>query len=109
VINRNFALLWGGQALSILGNTVFNTTLVIWIASQLAQGQPWAPLAVSGVLLAAASPAFVIGPFAGVLVDRLDKRRMMLAMDGSRACISATLILATGIIPPLAQRWRSSR
>lgn len=98
-INRNFALLWSGQALSILGNMLFNTTLVIWIASQVAKGQTWAPLAVSGVLLAAALPAFVIGPFAGVLVDRMDKRRMMLAMDSSRAVISASLILATGIIP----------
>ena len=99
LINRNYAVLWGGQALSILGNTVFNTTLVIWIASQLAMGHSWAPLAVSGVLLAAAIPAFLIGPFAGVFVDRMDKRRMMLAMDGLRAIISAVLILATGIIP----------
>lgn len=99
LINRNFAFLWGGQALSILGNVLFNTTLVIWIASQLATGQSWAPLAVSGVLLAAALPAFVIAPFAGVLVDRMDKRRMMLAMDSSRVLISAILILATGIIP----------
>ena len=99
LINRDFAVLWAGQALSILGDTVFATTLVIWIASQLATGQPWAPLAVSGVLLAAALPAFVIGPFAGVFVDRMDKRRMMLVMDGLRAIISAALILASGVIP----------
>ncbi len=99
LINRNYAVLWAGQALSIIGNMVFNTTLVIWIASQLARGQSWAPLAVSAVLLAAASPAFVIGPLAGVFVDRMDKRRMMLAMDGVRAILSAALILATGLIP----------
>ena len=99
LINRNFAVLWSGQALSILGDMVFNTTLVVWIASQLAWGQAWAPLAVSGVLLVAASPAFLIGPFAGVFVDRMDKRRMMLAMDGSRALLAAVLILASGAIP----------
>ncbi len=99
LINRDFAVLWGGQALSTIGDTVFTTTLVIWIASRLAVGQTWAPLAVSGVLLAAAIPAFVIGPFSGVFVDRMDKRRMMLVMDGLRAIISAALILATGAIP----------
>ncbi|HUY78076.1 MAG TPA: MFS transporter, partial [Ktedonobacterales bacterium] len=99
LINRNFAVLWAGQALSSIGDMVFNTTLVIWIASQLARGQSWASLAVSGVLIAAAIPAFVIGPFAGVFVDRMDKRRLMLAMDGVRVVISATLILATGVIP----------
>src|SRR5579862_2302885 len=99
LINRNFALLWSGQALSILGDMVFTTTLVVWIATQLARGQSWAPLAVTGVLLAAAIPAFLIGPFAGVFVDRMDKRRMMLVMDGMRVFIVAALILATGVIP----------
>ena len=99
LINRNFAALWSGQALSILGDMVFTTTLVVWIAAQLARGQAWAPLAVSGVLVAAAVPAFLIGPFAGVFVDRLDKRRMMLWMDGLRVVIAAALILATGVVP----------
>lgn len=99
LINRNFAALWSGQALSIIGDMVFTTTLVIWIATQVARGQAWAPLAVSGVLVAAAIPAFLIGPFAGVFVDRLDKRSMMLWMDGLRVFIAAALILATGAVP----------
>lgn len=98
LINRNYALLWSGQAISILGDMVFTTTLVIWIATQLASGQSWAPLAVTGVLLAASVPAFLVGPFAGVFVDRMDKRRMMLRMDGFRAIIVGALILATGAV-----------
>lgn len=98
-INRNFAVLWAGQALSTLGDTVFSTTLVVWIAAQLARNQPWAPLAVSGVVLAAAIPALVIGAVAGVFVDRMEKRRLMLAMDSMRALIVGALILVTGAIP----------
>ncbi|HEX3269485.1 MAG TPA: MFS transporter [Ktedonobacterales bacterium] len=106
-INRNFAVLWAGQALSILGNIVFSTTLVVWIATQLARNQPWAPLAVSGVVLAAAIPALVIGAVAGVFVDRMEKRRLMLAMDGLRALFVGALILATGVIPlPFAPNGR---
>src|SRR5262245_18605743 len=99
LINRNFAVLWAGQALSILGNTVFSTTLVVWIAAQLSKGQAWAPLAVSGVVLAAATPALVIGVYAGVFVDRVEKRRIILTMYGLRAIIVGALILATGSIP----------
>ena len=80
LINRNFALLWSGQIISVVGDFVFETTLVLWIVTRIAQGQPWAPLAVSGLLLAASVPVFIIGPLAGVFVDRWDKRRTMLGM-----------------------------
>jgi MFS family permease len=97
-INRNFALLWGGQAISNVGDFVFQTTLVLWIAAIIAKGQSWAPLAVSGVLLATFIPIFLIGPLAGVFVDRWEKRRTMLAMDATRAVLVSLLLLNTGII-----------
>jgi hypothetical protein len=57
LINCDFALLWGGQAASNLGDVLFSTTLMLWIATHLANGRSWAPLAESGVVLAAALPA----------------------------------------------------
>lgn len=93
LINRNFALLWGGQSISNVGDMVFDTTLVLWIATIIANGQSWAPLAVSGVLLATSIPIFLIGPVAGVFVDRWDKRRTMLAMDAARAILVALLLI----------------
>lgn len=99
LINRGFALLWGGQTISVLGDAIFDTTLVLWIATRIAAGQHWAPLAVSGALLAASAPIFVVGPLAGVFADRWDRRRTMLWMDALRAVLIALLILATGILP----------
>ncbi len=99
LISRNFALLWAGQSVSVVGDVVFNTTLVLWIASAIARGKPWAPLAVSGLLLAAAIPVFIVGPLAGVFADRWDKRQTMLRMDAIRALLVALLILATGVLP----------
>jgi MFS family permease len=99
LINRNFALLWGGQAISNLGDFVFDTTLVLWIAAILARGQAWAPLAVSGVLLATSVPILVFRPFLGVFVDRWDKRKTMLLMDGLRALLIALLLLAADVVP----------
>ena len=99
LINRDFALLWLGQSISIVGDLMFTTTLVIWIATGLAARQSWAPVAVSGVLMAAAAPTLLVGIFAGVFVDRARKRPLMLWMDGLRALIVAALIVASGAFP----------
>jgi MFS family permease len=97
-INRNFGLLWAGQTISVIGDYVFNTTLVIWVA-QLTLGQAWSPLAVSAVLLAASVPIALFGPLAGVFVDRWDKRRTMITTDALRVVVVALLVLATGVVP----------
>src|SRR5579883_168752 len=98
-MNRNFALLWSGGAISILGDFVFSTTLVLWIATSIAKGQPWAPLAVSGVLLATSIPIVVVGPLAGVFADRWDKRVTMMRMDSIRAVLITLLLLVSGVVP----------
>jgi len=100
-INRNFALLWGGQAVSVIGDYVFQTMLVLWITTVIARRQSWAPLAVSGALLASSVPTFLIGPVAGVFADRWDKRLLMMRMDALRAVLILFLIFATGVIPLL--------
>lgn len=98
-INRNFALLWTGGTISVFGDVLFDTSLVVWISVFLAAHQSWAPLAVSGVLLATLIPTFAFGPIAGVFVDRGEKRRTMLWMDAIRAVLIALLLLATNIMP----------
>jgi MFS family permease len=98
LINRNFALLWVGRTISVLGDYAFDTTLILWIGVIIAKGQPWAPLAVSGVLIATSIPIFLIGPIAGVFVDRWEKRRTMLWMDTLRALLIALLLLATNLV-----------
>jgi MFS family permease len=99
LINRNFALLWFGQTISVIGDMMAATTLIIWIATGLAAHQTWAPVAVSGVLIATSAPTLLVGFFAGVFVDRFQKRPLMLWMDGLRALIVAALIVATGAFP----------
>jgi MFS family permease len=99
LINRNYALLWGGQVVSNLGDFVFDTTLIVWIAAVLAKGQPWGPLAVSGIFLSATAPVLLVGSFAGVFADRWDRRRTMLIMDASRAAlVLLLLVFAAGIV-----------
>ena len=100
LINRNFALLWVGQAISFSGDVVFDTTLVLWVATQLARGQQWTPLAVGGVFLSAVLPMFVVAPFAGVFVDSWpDKRKTMLRMYSASSLLILLLFPLTGLVP----------
>jgi MFS family permease len=98
LINRQYARLWSAQTISMLGDFMFDTTLVLWVGAVLAKGQSWAPVAVSGVLLAVAVPALLVAPIAGVFVDRWDYRRTMLATDAIRAVLVAVLV-AVPLLP----------
>lgn len=101
--NRNWRNLWCGQVVSLLGDFVFDTTVLLWVGTQLVGGKSYAPLAVSGVLLAAAAPTVVVGPLAGVFVDRWNRKRTMMNSDLIRAALIALLMLlpATGQSLPI--------
>lgn len=95
--NRNWHRLWLAQAVSLTGDTVFDITIMLWVASVIAKGRPWAPAAASGVLIAAAVPVLVVGPLAGVWIDRWDRRRIMLTADACRAVLIASLLLVPAL------------
>lgn len=101
-INRNFAFLWLGQVISLMGDTLFSTTLVLWITTSIVRGQPWAPLALTGLLLTTLLPSLSIGSIAGVFVDRWERRRTMLRMDGLRALLIGVLLIASRFFPSAA-------
>ncbi|MHB1593343.1 MAG: MFS transporter [Streptosporangiaceae bacterium] len=93
--NANWHRLWLAQAISLTGDSVFDITVMLWVAVVVAGSRPWAPAAASGVLIAAAVPVLAVGPVAGVWIDRWDKRRIMMAADASRAAVIAALLLIT--------------
>jgi MFS family permease len=102
--NANWRRLWIGQAISLTGDSVFDITMMLWVAAVLARGRPWAPAAASGVLVAEALPVLMIGPVAGVFVDRWDRRRVMLAADAFRAVLVAGLLVLPAVhAGPLAE------
>ena len=92
LINRNYAKLWYGQAVSAVGDTVFGTTLVLWVSQVLAGGRSWAPAAVSGILVAATAAFALVGPVAGVFVDRWNRKSTMMRTEVIRAAMVAGLI-----------------
>src|SRR5437660_9340830 len=97
LINRNFALLAIGQAISNMGDFVYSTTLLVWVFLL-----THSAAAVSGVLIAQYAPIFLLGPVAGVFVDRWNRRQTMIVADLVRAMaailpfiVAASLRLAT--------------
>lgn len=95
LVNGRYTRLWAGQSVSALGDSIFNTTLILWVATDLGRGKAWAPEAVSAVLLSASVSVLVIGPLTGVLIDRWDGRRTMLRSDQVRCAIAAGLTAVT--------------
>ncbi|WP_170207916.1 MFS transporter [Rarobacter incanus] len=79
--DRNFLTLWGGQALSQIGAQIAQVAMPV-VAVLLLRATDFQV----GVLSAASVAAFlVIGLPAGAWIDRLRKRRVMIAADAVRA------------------------
>jgi len=89
LINRNFALLAIGQAISNIGDFVYSTTLLVWVFVL-----THSAAAVSGALIAQYAPVFLLGPVAGVFVDRWNRRRTMITTDLVRAVVALLPLLA---------------
>ncbi len=87
--NRNYRFMWTGQIVSEIGDN-FNNIAVFALAMALTHSG----LVVTGVLLARAVPAITIGPIAGVLLDRFDRKRIMIASDLVRAVVALGFIYA---------------
>jgi MFS family permease len=86
--NRNILLLWLGQTVSMLGDAVY------FIALPLLVYRLSGSKTLTGVVMFAYNlPFFVIGAFAGVLVDRFDRRRLMIISDLARGLILLTIPL----------------
>ena len=88
-----FRRLWGGTAASNLADGV-----IIAAAPLLAAAMTRDPLLVSGLVVAQQVPWFVFTLFAGVIVDRVDRRVLLVWANGARAISLGllTLTLATG-------------
>lgn len=86
--NRNFRLLFFGQAVSQLGDW-FNSVAVFALLLDLTGSAT----AVAWMMIVQFMPIAVIGPIAGVVVDRVDRRRVMIATDILRGVFVLGLLL----------------
>jgi MFS family permease len=90
--NADFRRLWTGQVISEIGDWL-NNIAVLALTIQLA-GRGREGLAIAIYAVARHLPLFVFGPIAGVVVDRVDRRRVMVAADVLRAVLALGFIIA---------------
>jgi MFS family permease len=83
--------LWFAQIISLFGDW-FN---IIALSALVAQYTNKSGLAVSGLLLARVLPPFLVSPFAGVIVDRYNRKHLLIISDVMRTGVGLSLLFAT--------------
>ena len=91
--NGAFSAMWLGQVISSLGDRVHQVALVFLVA----RATNGSPLALGLVFAAMTIPATLVGPFAGALVDRWNRKWVMVGSDLARAAIVGLIPLASGV------------
>ncbi|MGI9221540.1 MAG: MFS transporter [Woeseiaceae bacterium] len=81
-----FWLLWGSQAVSLAGSFAVQFAIIWWLTSTTGSATILATAAMIGLL-----PQVFLGPFFGALVDRWNRKRIMLFADSAIAIASAWL------------------
>jgi MFS family permease len=96
--HRNYRLFFSGQIVSLSGTWMQNVALA-WFVVELTRS----PLAVGVLAFCRFAPFTVFGLFSGVVADRLDNRRLMIATQVSSMLVS--IALAALAFSGAAQLW----
>ena len=86
--NRNYRYTWIGQVVSEIGDH-FNNIAVFSLAMETTHSG----LVVSGVMLSRAVAVVMAGPVSGVVLDRFDRKRIMIASDLIRTVLALAFVL----------------
>jgi len=93
-----FFTIWSGQAVSLFGSSLVHFALIWWLTQKTGSATVLAFASLAGML-----PQVLFGPFAGALVDRWNRRWVMILADALIAL--ATLILIYLFATDQAQAW----
>ena len=93
-----FFTVWVGQAFSLFGSALVQFALIWWLTQKSGSATVLAIATLVGML-----PQIVVGPFAGALVDRWNRRIVMIVADGTIALFS--LLLAYSFASGGVQIW----
>ncbi len=100
--HRNYRLFFFGQGFSLIGTWMQQTALG-WLVFKITGSE----ILLGTVAFAAQIPAFLLSPLAGVMADRWEQRRILVALQ-SLAMLQAgilTILILTGAISAAADSW----
>ncbi len=84
---RSYLFFWSGQLVSLLGSSIAQFVIIWWITLETGS-----PLYLSIASLLGFAPMVILGPFAGVLVDRWSRRALIGIVDFLQALVTVVLI-----------------
>ncbi len=100
-INKNwkttFGAIWAGQSFSLLGSALVQFALVWWLTKTTGSATILAMATLVALL-----PQVFLGPFAGAIVDRVNRKVIMILADGGTALVTLALVLIAwnGLLQP---------
>lgn len=83
-----FILVWLGQLVSLSGTRLTSFALGVWVYQRTGSATQFALIAVFAVL-----PYILLSPIAGVVVDRWDRRRIMLLSDTGAGLVTLVMVV----------------
>ncbi|MBL7131607.1 MAG: MFS transporter, partial [Candidatus Omnitrophica bacterium] len=96
--NKNFFFLWLGQIISQFGERLAQMALIGLVYMQ----APGSTFQLAKILSFTILPVFLIGPVAGVYVDRWDRRRTLFVCDFLRGCLVLFIALLLFLQRPIS-------
>ncbi|MVZ61853.1 MFS transporter [Sphingobacterium humi] len=92
---KTYLFIWIGQFISLLTSSAVNFAVIMWLSLSYKSAEILAYAAIAGLL-----PQALIGPFAGVYIDRWDRKKVMIFADAFIASCTfvMTFILKEGDI-----------
>lgn len=85
---RHFLLMWSGQVISLIGSGLTSFAIGVWVYQETGNVTLFTLIAASSAL-----PAVLLSPIAGVLVDRFDRKWMLVLSDTGAAVSSLSLLV----------------
>ncbi len=85
---KTFMLIWAGQLVSILTSSVVGYAIVFWLSVETRSAEILAIAAMAALL-----PQAVLGLFTGVLIDRWNRKRVMIISDCFIAAATLGLVI----------------
>ncbi|MGO1671872.1 MAG: MFS transporter [Sphingobacterium sp.] len=84
---QTYLFIWSGQFLSTLSSYAVHFAVIIWLSLEHQSAEVLAFAGISGML-----PQAIIGPFAGVYIDRWDRKKVMIFSDAFLALCAFIMV-----------------